>query len=129
MKITLEQINNTISAVKKLGRMDLGSVKDNYRLMKVSDDMMEESNKYLALYLKTMEKYGTPREDGDFNVPADSIENVYRELEEIAKIEVELDWEPIPAKLEMLRGFTAQDMKVLDGVFITIETEEGEGNG
>lgn len=123
MKTNLQTIANCASALNKLAGIDLGSPKENYRFMEVINKAQSESKKFIELQRNIVEKYRDSEQKEDIYIPACNIDLFNREMQESGEIEVEMDWDIVDCSINLLSGFTANDMKCLDGVFINIKGE------
>lgn len=57
MKITLNELTNSVQAVNKLSAFDFGTPKLNYKFMSVVETVEAESKKLIDLHRKVIEKY------------------------------------------------------------------------
>lgn len=123
MKINLEKLALCKQPLKKLGGVDLGSPAVNFKLMGIYSSVEAETEKYIELQKKIIEKYRSKEEKEEIIIPFDSVESFNCEMLQAGALEIELDWEIISCGIEMLAGFTANDMQALNGVFINIKGE------
>lgn len=126
MKLTLNDLVNSNTAADKLAMLDLGTASLNFKFMGVVDEVKDNIKKYYSLTQKAMEKYCDKEksEGGRYSIPKENIEKLNKELSDIAEIETEVEWTPVEMAVEALNGFTAKDMKALNGKFITIKGAE-----
>lgn len=123
MKTTLEQLTNSLGAIKKLAGIDLGAPSLNYKFMSVISTAEAESKKHVELQKTIVEKYRDMSKTDDIYIPFENIDIFNKEMEEAGRIEVELKWDVIDCSIDALVGFSANDMKALDGIFINIKGE------
>lgn len=122
MKLTLNDLVNSSNSIDKLSMLDLGSASLNFKFMGVVESVKDNVQKYYSLTQKAMEKYCDKEnsKDGNYNIPRENIEKLNKELSDIADIETDIEWTPVEVTVEALGGFTAKDMRALNGKFITI---------
>lgn len=127
MKITLGKLSESFGAVEKLSAKDLGEPLLNFKLMNVLETIESSLKKHQKVCEGIIKKYSTEKSENGFIVQTDKIKLLNEELEKAANIEIDLDWKPIEADIKELKGFTAKDLKMLVGTFITIkESEESD---
>lgn len=124
MKINLETLANSLQSVRKLSTLDLGDPKTNFKFMGVVDTAETEAQKYEKLRRDILEKYGSKNGSNSYSIPVEKQTAFYKDIEALGTIEIELDWDIIACPIASLRGFTADDMKCINGKFINIV--EGE---
>ena len=123
MKINLETLANGLQSIRKLAQLDLGNPKTNFKFMGVVASVETEVKKYAELHNKIVEKYRDKSISEEIRIPLENIEAFNKEAQEASVIEVELDWDIIDCSIDGLKGFTANDMKCLNGTFINIKAE------
>ncbi len=123
MKITLDEITNAVPSIKKLATFDFGTPKLNYKFINVVDAAEKESKKLIELRKRIIEKYRDHDKDEIF-IPVDKIEEFNKEMNDAGALEIEIAWESIDMLVDSLSGFTAIDMKCIDGKFINIKENE-----
>lgn len=123
MKITLDEIMNAVPSIKKLAVFDFGTPKLNYKFINVVDSAERESKKLIELRKKIIEKYRDHDKDEIF-IPVEKIEDFNKEMNEAGALEIEIAWEMVDMFVNNLSGFTANDMKCIDGKFINIKENE-----
>lgn len=121
MKITLEALVNGFQSIRKLSAFDLGDPKTNFRFMGVVDTAETQAEKYAKLRKDILEKHGDKLESGDYFIPPEKLETCNKELDDLNTIEIDLDWDIIDRPISSLKGFTANDMRCLNGKFINIK--------
>lgn len=124
MKITLDEITNAVPSIKKLAAFDFGTPKLNYKFINVVDAAEEESKKLIELRKKIIEKYRDNDKKDEIFIPVDKLENFNKEMSEAGSLEIEISWEVVDMFVDSLSGFTANDMKCIDGKFINIKENE-----
>ena len=124
MKITLEEITNSVSSIKKLSAFDFGMPKLNYKFINVVDTVEKESKKLIELRRKIIEKYRDNENKDEIIIPIDKIEDFNKEMNDAGALKIEIAWEAVDVFVDSLSGFTANDMKSIDGKFINIKENE-----
>jgi len=123
MKISLEELANSTNAIKKLADFDFGEPALNYKFMSVLEAVESETKKFIELRKKIIEKYRDKDKTEDIFIPLEKAELFNNEMTETGSVETEISWDAVDADLSVLKGFTANDMRNLDGKFLNIKGE------
>ncbi len=123
MKIKLEKIANSINSARKLANVDLGTPTLNFKFMGVLSTVETEVKKYIELQKNIIEKYRDKEKKNDIIIPFESIDEFNKDMQEAGSIEIELEWETVDCRIDILNGFTANDMQALNDLFINIKGE------
>lgn len=123
MKIKLEKIANSINSARKLANVDLGTPTLNFKFMGVLSTVETEVKKYIELQKNIIEKYRDKEKKNDIIIPFESIDEFNKDMQEAGSIEIELEWETVDCRINILNGFTANDMQALNDLFINIKGE------
>lgn len=123
MKIKLEKIANSINSLRKLANVDLGTPTLNFKFMGVLSTVETEVKKYIELQKSIIEKYRDKEKKNDIIIPFESIDEFNKDMQEAGSIEIELEWETVDCRIDILKGFTANDMQASNGLFINIKGE------
>ena len=121
MKITLETLANCFQSIIKLSNFDLGDPKTNFRFMGVIDTIETQAKKYNKLRRDILEKYGNNDGSDYYAILPEKQDVCNKELNDLGAVEIDLDWDIIDRPIKSLKGFTAIDMKCLNGTFINIK--------
>ena len=124
MKITLDEIANAVATIKKLSSFDFGTPKLNYKFINVVDTIEKENKKLIELRRKIIEKYRDDGNKDEIIIPLDKIEEFNKEMSQAGALKIEIAWETVDVFVDSLLGFTASDMKSIDGKFINIKENE-----
>lgn len=124
MKINLSVASGNLDSLRKLGSLDLGTPKLNFRFAHVLKKIDEEVKLFMEEQLKIVHKYGSDNGDGSFSVETDEIEQFQKELAEFNTIECEVDWEKVNVPLSKFNGVTPIEMNFFEEFFINIVEED-----
>lgn len=125
MNINLNVISNNLDALKKLGRLDLGNPKINFRFAHVLKTIDDEIKLYIEQQVKIIDKYGKREENGSFTVPSDKLIDFEKELNQLNQLEISVDWEKVDLSVDRLSGISPIEMNLFEEYFIHI-VEEGD---
>lgn len=123
MKISLDKLADSARAIKKLADFDFGEPALNYKFMGVLETVDSETKKFMELRKKIIEKFRDKEKGEDIFIPFDQAEAFNKEMVAAGNVEIEINWDATDADLSMLKGFTANDMRCLDGSFLNIKGE------
>ena len=121
MKTTLETLVNSFQSIRKLSTLDLGSPKTNFRFMGVVASAETEIEKHSKLRKGILEKYGDKHNSDEYFIPNEKLDAFNKDIDELNAIEIDLDWDIIEIPISSFQGFTAYDMKCINGKFINIK--------
>lgn len=124
MNINLNVISNNLDALKKLGRLDLGSPRLNFKFAHILKTIDDEVKLYIEQQVKILDKFGNREADGTYSVQKDKIAEFEKELTEFNKLDIHVDWEKINVSVDKLQGISPIEMNLFEEYFINI-VEEG----
>lgn len=126
MKISLLEIKSLESSLSKIFDKDI-NVKTAYRLGKLLKRLSEEMSVMEAGRIKLVNKYGAENEETkQVTVPQEKTADFYKEFNELMRMEVEIDFEPISLDALGDIQLSAADIMRLDGKIIIGEEIEPE---
>ena len=94
MKLTLGELLNGKPALEKLVNLEI-SIKAAYKLSRIIRKLNEELQNFEEQRQKLVNQYGEPQENGNVIVTQENMEAFAKELNDLASLEIELDFEPV----------------------------------
>lgn len=125
MNINLNVISNNLDALKKLGRLDLGSPRLNFKFAHILKTIDDEVKLYIEQQMKILDKFGNREADGTYSVQKEKLVDFEKELTEFNKLEINIDWDKIDVPVDNLQGVSPIEMNLFEEYFINI-VEEGD---
>ena len=94
------------------------SIGEAYKVSVVAKALTEKMNAYMEIKKKLLDKYSTPDQEGNYNIPDDKKEDFNKEYVELQNVEFELDGVgKIPFPESIKTGITPSDISVLADFF------------
>lgn len=125
MKVNLNVISNNLDALKKLGRLDFGNPRLNFKFAHVLKLIDDEIKLYFEQQVKLLDKFGKREGDGTYSVHKEKIVDFEKELTEFNQLEIDVEWEKVDVSVDNLQGISPIEMNLFEQYFINI-VEEGE---
>ena len=112
MKVQLKEIVLAVPALSKLSARDL-QLRLAYKLKRMISALQKEADFFAEQRQKIFEKYGTAKEDGNFDFSAENEPKAAAELEELLVMEVTPEVEAIDIPITENLLLSANDIGLL----------------
>ena len=93
------------------------SIAEAYKISGIAKGLTEKMNTYMEVKKTLLDKYSTPDEEGNYNIPEDKQKEFNDEYVELQNIEFELSVGKIPFPESIKTGITPSDITVLADFF------------